>query len=366
MTCYAGLQAVLLHRVAHALYRTGFKVLARTVSHTSRFITGIEIHPGAKIGRRLFIDHGMGVVISETAEVGDDVLIYHGVTLGGLSLADRAGPGGKRHPTIGDGAAIGAGAQVLGPIRIGDGARIGANAVVASEVPAGETVIGIPARPPHEHRILTGASVGRAAPMPSPGYGLLDMPCDPVGEGDRHAAGRTGGAAGGDGDAAAPRGEPGGQPSSGDAGGGVARRGPDTSPGRSHYRLSRTSPQGRLCLPIFRRYRHALCPVACPGCHRGAAGPGAGYAAAAEACAGRRHHLSLAEPALPGWGASAADPGFRRDGTAAAGECRPYRHHRPAGEAAVHVLDQPAGPALWACGRAGGRRRRNGSPGGRT
>ena len=182
VTCYAGLQAVLMHRIAHALYRRGFKVLARTVSHTNRFITGIEIHPGAKIGRRLFIDHGMGVVIGETAEVGDDVLIYHGVTLGGLSLANRAGPGGKRHPTIGDGVAIGAGAQVLGPIRIGDGARIGANAVVAGEVPAGETVIGIPARPPHEHRILTGASVGRAAPSPSPGYGLLDMPCDPVGE----------------------------------------------------------------------------------------------------------------------------------------------------------------------------------------
>jgi serine O-acetyltransferase len=120
----------------------------------------------------------MGVVIGETAEVGDDVLIYHGVTLGGLSLANRAGPGGKRHPTIGDGVAIGAGAQVLGPIRIGDGARIGANAVVASEVPAGETVIGIPARPPHEHRILPA----RAAPAPSPGYGLLDQPCDPVGE----------------------------------------------------------------------------------------------------------------------------------------------------------------------------------------
>jgi serine O-acetyltransferase len=181
ITCYAGLQAVLLHRLAHALYRRRFKALARAVSHTNRFITGIEIHPGARIGRRLFIDHGMGVVIGETAEIGDDVLIYHGVTLGGLSLANRAGPGGKRHPTIGDGVAIGAGAQVLGPIRIGDGARIGANAVVASEVPAGETVIGIPARPPHEHRILTGQPVGRAAP-PSPGYGLLDQPCDPVGE----------------------------------------------------------------------------------------------------------------------------------------------------------------------------------------
>jgi serine O-acetyltransferase len=178
MTCYAGLHAVLMHRVAHRLYRAGFRALARAISHTNRFITGIEIHPGAKIGRRLFIDHGMGVVIGETAEVGDDVLIYHGVTLGGLSLGNRVGPGGKRHPTVGDGVAIGAGAQVLGPIRIGDGARIGANAVVSGEVPAGETVVGIPARPPHEHRIMPA----RAAPAPSPGYGLLDQPCDPVGE----------------------------------------------------------------------------------------------------------------------------------------------------------------------------------------
>ena len=182
LTCYAGLHAVMLHRLAYRLYRLGLKAPARVVSHVGRFVTGVEIHPGAQIGRRLFIDHGMGVVIGETAEIGDDVLIYHGVTLGGLSLANRAGPGGKRHPTIGDGVAIGAGAQVLGPIRIGAGARIGANAVVAMEVPAGETVIGIPARPPHEHRIVTGLPVGSAVPAPSPGYGLLDMPCDPVGE----------------------------------------------------------------------------------------------------------------------------------------------------------------------------------------
>ncbi|WP_328702733.1 serine O-acetyltransferase [Belnapia mucosa] len=170
-TCYAGLQAVLMHRVAHALHRAGLKALARMVSHTNRFITGIEIHPGATIGRRLFIDHGMGVVIGETAEIGDDVLIYHGVTLGGLS-----GQPGKRHPTIGHNVAIGAGAQVLGPIRIGDNARIGANAVVVAEVPAGETVVGIPARRPQEQRVLP------ARPAPSPGYGLLDAPCDPVGE----------------------------------------------------------------------------------------------------------------------------------------------------------------------------------------
>lgn len=178
ITSYAGLHAVLMHRLAHRLYRLNLRALARMVSHLNRFVTGIEIHPGAKIGRRLFIDHGMGVVIGETAEVGDDVLIYHGVTLGGLSLANQAGPGGKRHPTIGDGVAIGAGAQVLGPIRVGDGARIGANAVVATEVPPGETVIGIPARPPHEHRVIPP----RGVPEPSPGYGLGLGPCDPVGE----------------------------------------------------------------------------------------------------------------------------------------------------------------------------------------
>jgi serine O-acetyltransferase len=179
LTCYAGLQAVLMHRVAHRLYRLGFRTLARVISHTNRFITGIEIHPGARIGRRLFIDHGMGIVIGETAEVGDDVHIYHGVTLGGLALG-RPGQPGKRHPTIGNGVAIGAGAQVLGPITVGDGARIGANAVVSRAVPPGETVMGIPARPPQEHRILPSAA--RRVPAPSPGYGLGDEPCDPVGE----------------------------------------------------------------------------------------------------------------------------------------------------------------------------------------
>jgi len=181
ITCYAGLQAVLMHRLAHALYRGGFRALARAVSHSNRFITGIEIHPGAKIGRRLFIDHGMGVVIGETAEIGDDVLIYHGVTLGGLTL-DSTGKPGKRHPTIGNGVAIGAGAQVLGPITVGDGARVGANAVVSRDVPPGETVVGIPARPPQEHRIMPAVARRRAVPQHSPGYGLLDEPCDPVGE----------------------------------------------------------------------------------------------------------------------------------------------------------------------------------------
>jgi serine O-acetyltransferase len=176
-TCYAGLHAVLLHRLAHLLYRLRLKAVARMVSHLSRLLTGIEIHPGARIGQRLFIDHGMGVVIGETAEIGDDVLIYHGVTLGGLSLANKVGPGGKRHPTVGHGVAIGAGAQVLGPLTVGDGARIGANAVVTSDVAARETVIAMPARPPQEQRVVPV----RGAPA-SPGYGLLDPPCDPVGD----------------------------------------------------------------------------------------------------------------------------------------------------------------------------------------
>lgn len=165
--CYAGLHAVVWHRMAHRLWRMRLKGLARFVSHIGRFLTGIEIHPGAQIGRRLFIDHGMGVVIGETAEIGDDVLIYHGVTLGGLS-----GSPGKRHPTIGSNVAIGAGAQVLGPILVGDGARIGANAVVTKDVPAHCTVVGIPARPP----------AGSPCADPTVGYGLTDPEDDPVGE----------------------------------------------------------------------------------------------------------------------------------------------------------------------------------------
>jgi serine O-acetyltransferase len=168
ITCYAGLHAVLLHRVAHALYRLGLRALARAVSHTNRFITGIEIHPGAKIGRRLFIDHGMGVVVGETAEIGDDVLIYHGVTLGGLS-----GQPGKRHPTVEDGVAIGAGAQVLGPITVGAGAKVGANAVVTRDVPRGATVVGIPARPPGGDPCDEQGSIG---------YGMTRQEVDPVGE----------------------------------------------------------------------------------------------------------------------------------------------------------------------------------------
>lgn len=165
--CYAGLHAVIWHRMAHWLWQMGLRGLGRVVSHIGRFLTGIEIHPGARIGKRFFIDHGMGVVIGETAEIGDDVLIYHGVTLGGLS-----GSPGKRHPTIGNGVAIGAGAQVLGPILVGDGARIGANAVVTKDVPARCTVVGIPARPP----------AGSPCAEPMVGYGLTDPEDDPVGE----------------------------------------------------------------------------------------------------------------------------------------------------------------------------------------
>lgn len=141
LTCYPGVHALLLHRLSHALWMLGLKWLARALSHLGRFLTGIEIHPGARIGRRFFIDHGMGVVIGETAEIGDDVTLYHGVTLGGTSW--RAG---KRHPTLADGVVIGAGAKVLGPILIGHGARVGSNAVVVKDVPAGATAVGIPAR----------------------------------------------------------------------------------------------------------------------------------------------------------------------------------------------------------------------------
>jgi serine O-acetyltransferase len=141
--CYPGFHALLYHRLAHWLWERGWLLAGRFVSHIGRVLTGIEIHPGARIGRRVFIDHGMGVVIGETAEVGDDVTLYQGVTLGGTSLTR----GAKRHPTIGNGVIVSSGAQVLGPFRVGDGARIGAQAVVLSEVAPGATMVGIPARP---------------------------------------------------------------------------------------------------------------------------------------------------------------------------------------------------------------------------
>ena len=141
ITCYPGFHALVIHRFAHRLWRLRLRWLARLVSHASRFLTGIEIHPGAAIGRRVFIDHGMGVVIGETAEIGDDCTLYHGVTLGGTTWNK-----GKRHPTLGRGVVIGAGAKLLGPIAVGDGARVGSNAVVVKDVPAGATAVGIPAR----------------------------------------------------------------------------------------------------------------------------------------------------------------------------------------------------------------------------
>jgi serine O-acetyltransferase len=142
LLCYPGLHAVLWHRMSHALWRRGFYLAGRFTAHIARWLTGVEIHPGARIGRRLIIDHGMGVVIGETAEIGDDVYLYHQVTLGGTS-SER----GKRHPTVGNGVIVGAGAKILGNIVVGDGARVGANAVVVQPVEPGETVVGIPARP---------------------------------------------------------------------------------------------------------------------------------------------------------------------------------------------------------------------------
>ncbi len=139
--CYPGFHAILLHRMAHGLYRRGWFTLARIVSQISRNLTGIEIHPGATIGRRCFIDHGMGVVIGETSEIGDDVLMYQGVTLGGTGKDT-----GKRHPTIGNGVVIGTGATILGNIRIGDHVKIGAGSVVVRPAPDHSTVVGVPGR----------------------------------------------------------------------------------------------------------------------------------------------------------------------------------------------------------------------------
>jgi len=137
---YQSIHVLIFYRIAHGLYKIKLFFLARLISQLGRFFTGIEIHPGAKIGKGLFIDHGMGVVIGETAEIGDNVTIYHGVTLGGTGK-DK----GKRHPTVGNNVIIGCGAKILGPISIGDGAKIGANSVVLKDVPKGKTAVGIPA-----------------------------------------------------------------------------------------------------------------------------------------------------------------------------------------------------------------------------
>lgn len=145
--CYSGLHALWLHRLAHFLWRHKLRLFGRLLSQLNRFLTGIEIHPGARIGRRFFIDHGSGVVIGETAEIGDDVLLYQGVVLGGTTLERK-----KRHPTIGNNVVIGAAAILLGSITVGDGAQIGANSVVVNSVPPGATVVGVPGRVVEDRR----------------------------------------------------------------------------------------------------------------------------------------------------------------------------------------------------------------------
>ena len=173
VTCYPGLHALVFHRGAHRLWGWRLRWLARWISHFGRWFTGIEIHPGATIGRRFFIDHGMGVVIGETAEIGDDVTLYHGVTLGGTTW-NR----GKRHPTLGNGVVVGAGAKLLGPIIVGDYAKVGSNAVVVKDVPPGATAVGIPAR------IIMGeldqAREAHAAKLGFSAYGLSSRDDDPV------------------------------------------------------------------------------------------------------------------------------------------------------------------------------------------
>jgi serine O-acetyltransferase len=149
--CYPGFHAILFHRLAHKLYRAGIPLVPRIVSQISRFLTGVEIHPGAKIGRRFFIDHGSGVVIGETAEIGDDCLLYQGVTLGGTGNEK-----GKRHPTLGDRVVVGTGAKVLGSIRVGDDVKIGAGSVVVHPVPDGSTVVGIPGKVVRTRREAAG------------------------------------------------------------------------------------------------------------------------------------------------------------------------------------------------------------------
>ena len=164
LLCYPGLHAIMWHRLAHGLWSRKMYLAGRFTSHIGRFLTGIEIHPGAQLGRRVVIDHGMGVVIGETAVLGDDAYLYHQVTLGTTSTSK-----GKRHPTVGRNVILGAGAKILGDIVIGDGARVGANAVVVADVQPGQTVVGIPARPVERNR---------AVPTPAPSFLAYGTPCD--------------------------------------------------------------------------------------------------------------------------------------------------------------------------------------------
>ena len=174
LTCYPGVHALMFHRLAHGAWRRQLFWLGRFISHVGRFLTGIEIHPGAVIGRRVFIDHGMGVVIGETAVVGDDCTIYQAVTLGGTSLYR----GTKRHPTLGKGVVVGAGAKVLGGFEVGDGAKIGSNAVVVKPVPAGATAVGNPARILDPERDAERAQ--KAEQMGFSAYGVTRDMDDPV------------------------------------------------------------------------------------------------------------------------------------------------------------------------------------------
>ncbi|OOG20520.1 serine O-acetyltransferase [Thioalkalivibrio denitrificans] len=175
LTTYPGVHAVLVHRLSHRLWHWRLRWLARVVSNLARWLTGIEIHPGARIGRRFFIDHGMGVVIGETADIGEDCTIYHGVTLGGTSWEK-----GKRHPSLGDRVVIGAGAKILGPVQIGDDARIGSNAVVLKDVPAGATVVGIPGRIISKRTAEQVRREAMAERMGFDAYGLSKEMPDPV------------------------------------------------------------------------------------------------------------------------------------------------------------------------------------------
>ncbi len=167
--CYPGLHAVWFHRIAHFLWIKRFRFVARLLSHLSRLLTGVEIHPGARIGRRLFIDHGAGVVIGETSEIGDDVTIYQGVVLGGVSLKK-----GKRHPTIGSNVVIGAGGIILGPVLIGEGCQIGAGSVVVTDIPPYTTAIGIPAKAAGKHQVKEHVDLNHHL-MPDPVKEALDQ-----------------------------------------------------------------------------------------------------------------------------------------------------------------------------------------------
>ena len=181
ITTYPGFHAVMIHRLAHYCWSRSARWLGRFISHLGRWLTGIEIHPGAEIGRRFFIDHGMGVVIGETATIGDDCTLYHGVTLGGTSWNK-----GKRHPTLHNGVVVGAGAKVLGPIEIGEGARVGSNSVVVKAVPAGATVVGIPGHIIDRNKKKTKEREDIANKMGFNAYGVTSDAPDPVAHAINH------------------------------------------------------------------------------------------------------------------------------------------------------------------------------------